>query len=317
MAFDLVKFNQETHLVMTETIAQQVDKFNAQSNGTIQLIAKPFKGDFDVASSFKAIANLVRHRDVENGQNSISSARLTQHKNVAVKIAAGTPEIIWESAQYTWTMQNPQLAAIKIGEQLGRATVADMLNTAIKCGASAIKGNTALVEGDGTTALDFASLTKGASRFGDRSQAIGAWVMHSGALTNLQLKALGNNERLFTYENVSVLRDPQGRLFIVTDCPDLVDESTKHNILGLTEGGLIISNQGDFRSAITEKTGTENITNTYQAEWSYGASVKGYAWDMTAGGANPNAGALATPTNWKKIASGDKDTAGVLVVAKA
>lgn len=192
-----------------------------------------------------------------------------------------------------------------------------MLNTAIKCGVSAIKGNTALVEGDGTTALDFASLTKGASRFGDRSQAIGAWVMHSGALTNLQLKALGNNERLFTYENVSVLRDPQGRLFIVTDCPDLVDESTKHNILGLTEGGLIVHNQNDFNSVIVPKTGTENITNAYQAEWSYGASVKGYTWDMTAGGANPNAGALATPTNWKKTASSDKDTAGVLVVAKA
>lgn len=316
MAFDLVKFNQETHLVMTETIAQQVDLFNAQSNGTIQLVAKPFQGDFDVASSFKAIGGISRHRDVENGQNTISSVRLTQHKNVAVKIAAGTPEILWEAAQYNWTMQNPQLAAIKIGEQLGRATIADMLNTSIKCGVAALKNNTAVVEGDGTAALDFASLTKGASRFGDRSQAIGAWVMHSGALTNLQLKALGNNERLFTYENVSVLRDPQGRLFIITDCPDLVD-SDKHNILGLTEGGLVINNQNDFNSVIVPKTGKENITNAYQAEWSYAASVKGYTWDMTAGGANPNAGALATPTNWKKTASSDKDTAGVLVVAKA
>ena len=317
MAFDLVKFNQETHLVMTETIAQQVDLFNAQSNGAIQLIAKSFKGDFDVASSFKAIANLVRHRDVENGQNSIASARLTQHKNAAVKVAAGTPEILWEAAQYNWTMQNPQLAAIKIGEQLGRATVADMLNTSIKCGVSALKGNTAVVEGNGSAALDFASLTKGAGLFGDRSQAIAAWVMHSGALTNLQLKALGNNERLFTYETVSVLRDPQGRLFIITDCPDLVDSSTKHNIMGLTEGGLVINNQNDFNSVIVAKTGKENITNAYQAEWSYAASVKGYTWDMTAGGANPNAGALATPTNWKKTASSDKDTAGVLVVAKA
>ena len=317
MAFDLAKFNQETHLVMTETIAKQVDLFNAQSNGTIQLVAKPFKGDFDVASSFKAIANLVRHRDVNNGQNSIASARLTQHQNAAVKVAAGTPEILWEAAQYNWTMQNPQLAAIKIGEQLGRASFADMLNTAIKCGVSAIKGNTAVVEGDGSAALDFASLTKGAGRFGDRSQAIGAWVMHSGALTNLQLKALGNNEKLFTYETVSVLRDPQGRLFIITDCPDLVDGNTKHNIMGLTEGGLIINNQNDFNSAIVAKTGTENITNAYQAEWSYAASVKGYTWDMTAGGANPNAGALETPTNWKKTATSDKDTAGVLVVAKA
>ena len=317
MAFDLVKFNQETHLVMTETIAQQVDLFNAQSNGTIQLVAKPFKGDFDVVSSFKAITNLVRHRDVNNGQNIIASARLTQHKNAAVKVAAGTPEILWEAAQYNWTMQNPQLAAIKIGEQLGRASFADMLNTAIKCGVSALKGNTAVVEGDGSAALDFASLTKGAGRFGDRSQAIGAWVMHSGALTNLQLKALGNNEKLFTYETVSVLRDPQGRLFIITDCPDLVGGSTMHNIMGLTEGGLIINNQNDFNSVIVAKTGTENITNAYQAEWSYAASVKGYTWDMTAGGANPNAGALATPTNWKKTATSDKDTAGVLVVAKA
>lgn len=315
MTFDLVKFNQETHTVMTEVIAQQVELFNAQSGGTIQMLAKPFQGDFDTSSMFKAIAGLVRHRDVENGQNAISSARLTQHKNVAVKIATGTPEVLWEPAHYQWTLQNPQLAAIKIGEQLGRATIADMLNTAIKCGVCAIKGNTAVIEGDGTKPLDFATLTRGASLFGDRSGAISAWVMHSGALTKLQLNALVNNERLFTYDNVSVLRDPQGRLFIVTDCPDLVDGG-KHNILGLTEGGIIINNQNDFNSVIVPKTGKENITNAYQAEWSYSASVKGYTWDTTAGGANPNAGALATPTNWKKTASSDKDTAGVLVIAK-
>ncbi|MFB6349476.1 major capsid protein [Moraxella sp. ZJ142] len=313
MAFDTIKFNNDTYTVLTETVAQQVDKFNQQSNGAIQLVARPFRGDFDTQAAFKFIANLVRHRDIENGQNTISSARLTQHKNVAVKVAAGTPEMLWESAHYRWVLQNPEEAAIIIGEQLGRATIADMLNTAIKCGVAAIKGNTKAVETADN--LDFAALTKGASRFGDRSGSIAAWVMHSGALTQLQLKALGNNERLFSYDNVSVLRDPHGRVFVVTDAPDLaVDNSgIKYNVLGLTEGGIIVNNQADFNSVIVPKTGFENITNAYQAEWSYAASVKGYTWDTAAGGSNPNSGALATQSNWKQTATSIKDTAGVLV----
>lgn len=315
MAFDLEKFNRQTWTMATETIAQEVDKFNAQSNNVIQLVAKPFSGDFDIEASFKAIGSLVRHRDVNNGTNPISSARLTQHKNAAVKIAAGTPEILWEAAQYAWVQQDQANAAVVIGEQLGKALMADMLNTAIKAGVSAIKGNTEALENATTSKLDFVALTKGASRFGDRSSAIGAWVMHSGALTNLHLNALGNTERLFTYDTVNVYRDAFGRVIIVTDSPDLTydDSGVRYNTLGLTEGGIIVSNQNDFNSVIVNKTGAENITYAYQAEWSYGASVKGYSWDTATGGANPNAGTLATPTNWKKTATSIKDTAGVLV----
>lgn len=311
MPFDLEKFSKHTYLTATERVAQQVDLFNAKSNGVIQLIAKPFDGDFDIKASFKAIQGLVRHRDVENGQNKISSARLTQHKDVAVKTAVGTPEVLWESAQYTWTMQNPELAAITIGEQLGDGMMAHMLNTAIKAGVSALSSNTSVVE-KSSSAINFTTLTKGASRFGDRSSAILAWVLHSGALTQLQLNALNNNERLFSYGTVNVLRDPMGRIFIVTDSPDLMSSGNYHT-LGLTESGLVINNQDDFNSVITPKSGTENITYAYQSEWSQAVSVKGYSWKQVEGGSNPNAGALATPTNWEKVASSDKDTAGVLL----
>lgn len=318
MAFDLEKFNRQTWTVATETIAQEVEKFNANSNGVIQLQAKPFEGDFDIEASFKVLGSLVRHRDVENGTNSISSTRLNQHKNVAVKVAAGTPEILWEPGQYAWVQKDQATAAVVIGEQLAKGLLADMLNTAIKCGVAALKGNNKAVQDAKAKPLDFTALTKGASRFGDRSSSIAAWVMHSGALTQLHLNALNNSERLFTYDNVNVLRDTFGRLLIVTDSPDLTfDDSGMHyNTLGLTQGGIIVGTQNDFNSVIVQKTGTENITSAYQAEWSYSASVKGYAWDMSSGGANPNAGALATQSNWKQVATDIKDTAGVLVQSK-
>lgn len=315
MAFDLTKFNKETYTVLTETVAQNVAALNEQSGGAIQLIAKPFRGDFDVEASFKAMAGLVRRRDVNNGQNAISSARLQHHNKTAVKVASGTPEILWESAQYKWVQQDPSLAAITIGEQLAKATVADMLNAGIRCGVAAIKSNTAVVSDATSAVIDFKAMTKAAQLFGDRSSAIRAWVMHSGAVTGLYLNALSNNERLFTYENVVVYRDPFGRVIIVTDSNDLTfDKSgTRYNTLGLTEGGITVSSQNDFNSVIVPKTGKENITNAYQAEWSYGVSVKGYGWKVSSGGSNPNDTALATSTNWEKVATSHKDTAGVLL----
>ncbi|OOR86641.1 hypothetical protein B0181_11625 [Moraxella caviae] len=313
--FDLEKFNKQTYTVMTETIDQEVQVFNAQSGGTIELVAKPFQGDFDINASFKLIAGLVRHRDVNNGTNAINQKRLEQIKDVGVKIAAGTDEIVWESAQYRWIMQNPELAAVKIGEQLAKGQIANMLNSGIKSAVSAIRGNTDVTLDKGEQALDYALLTQAGALFGDRSNAIKAWILHSGALTKLQLKALANSERLFTYDSVAVFRDPFGRVFVVTDSPDLVD-TNKFNVLGLTEGGVVIANQNDFDGITTHATGKENIQRTYQAEWSYGVSVKGYAWDIAAGGANPNAATLATPTNWKKTATSNKDTAGVLLITQ-
>ncbi|RKL58094.1 major capsid protein, partial [Acinetobacter baumannii] len=63
-------------------------------------------------------------------------------------------------------------------------------------------------------------------------------------------------------------------------------------------------------------TGGENLKYTYQAEWTYGVGVKGYAWDMANGGKSPNDASIGTPTNWDLIASSIKDTAGVLVKSK-
>ena len=73
---------------------------------------------------------------------------------------------------------------------------------------------------------------------------------------------------------------------------------------------------GDFHAILQDTAGGENIKTTYQAEWTYNVGLKGYAWDIAAGGKSPTDVALGTSTNWDKVATSNKDTAGVLVKTK-
>ncbi|MBF7685947.1 hypothetical protein I2F17_08975 [Acinetobacter sp. B10A] len=318
MPFDLQVFNKQTYTAMTETIAQDIDKFNESSQGSIVLLNKPTNGDFDIEASFKNISGLVRRRNAY-GDGTVQAKKLEQLLNVAVKVAAGTPPIEYEKQQYLWVQQNPELAALMIGEQLAKAKLGDMLNAGLSGAASAIGGNTNAVEGDGTSDPSFRLLNKGASRMGDRSGALRSWILHSTTMHNLFDNALTNTEKLFSYDGINVVRDPFGRVFVVTDSPALsttANANTYYNTLGLVEGALVISDNQDFNAELVPTTGGENLKYTYQAEWSYNVGVKGYAWDQANGGKSPSDAAIATPTNWDLTASSIKDTAGVLVKSK-
>lgn len=311
MPFDLQVFNQQTYTVMTETTDQDVKKFNEASGGAIVLFNKPFSGDFDIKTAFQSIAGLVRRRNA-HGSGAVQAVQLKEMLDVAVKVAAGTAPTEWQAQQYNWTLRNPELAAITLGEQLAKARLADMLNTGIAAGVAAISGNAAMVHDASSAPPNFNVLNSGAAKMGDRSSSLKAWVLHSTAMHNLYGNALTNANQLFTYDGVNVLRDPMGRLFVVTDAPALFASSTYHT-LGLVENAIAVNDNNDFNAVLENKTGDENIKSVYQAEWSFGVAVKGYAWDMAVGGKSPTDAAIGTPTNWKKNATSNKDTAGVLI----
>ncbi|HDL4941388.1 TPA: hypothetical protein PXA30_002367 [Mannheimia haemolytica] len=315
MAFDLQVFNKQTQLALTETVDQAIEKFNAASGGAIILQNKPAEGDFDIRASFKGIAGLVRRRNVY-GTGTVDAKRLEQLLDVAVKVAAGTAPIEYQPSQYKWILLNPELAAIEIGTQLAKARVADMLNTAIAGTVAAISGNTAMTLDEKTAAPTFRILNKGAAKMGDRAGSLKAWVLHSTTLHGLYDNALTNAENLFKYENVNVIRDPFGRVFVVTDSPALMASDGTFNTLGLVENAVVVSGNNDFDSVLVPKTGGENLSAVYQAEWTYNLGILGYKWDMTAGGKSPNDTALGTPTNWDKSVTSNKDTASVLVKTK-
>ena len=311
MSFDLQVFNKQTYTVMTEVADQDVAKFNEASGGAIALFNKPFSGDFNIQSAFKAIGGLVRRRNAY-GSGSVNAVRLQEMLNVAVKIAVGTAPVEFEQQQYDWTLRNPELAAVQIGTQLAKARLADMLNAGVAAGVAAISGNSSMVHDASSSAPTFDVLNSGAAKMGDRSGSLKAWVVHSATMHKLYSNALTNAERLFAYEGVNVIRDPFGRVFVITDSPALSSDSVYHT-LGLVDNAIVVNDNNDFRAVLDDKTGEENLKTVYQAEWTFGVSVKGYAWDMANGGKSPTDAAIATPTNWDKVATSNKDTAGVLV----
>ena len=311
MAFDLQVFNKQTYTVMTEVADQDVAQFNEASGGAIVLLNQPFSGDFNIQSAFKTIAGLVRRRNAY-GSGNVSAVRLQEMLNVAVKIAAGTPPVEFERQQYDWTLRNPELAAIQIGTQLAKARLADMLNAGLSAAVAAISGNAAMVHDDSNTTPTFDVLNLGAAKMGDRSGSLKAWVLHSATMHKLYSHALNTAERLFSYDGVNVVRDPFGRVFVITDAPALSSSAVYHT-LGLVENAIVVNDNNDFRAVLENKTGEENVQSVYQVEWTFGAAVKGYAWDMASGGKSPTDVAIATPSNWDKVATSNKDTAGVLI----
>lgn len=325
MTWDLVKFNSQVYTSMSETVDQQVQLFNEQSNGAIVLAPSASNmGDFALEASFKLISGLVRRRDVNNGTDPVSPARLQQLKTASVKVAAGTPPIVFEPAQYRWILQDPELAAVTIGEQLAAAMIQDELNVAIRGLVAAMSGNAQVVN-DITAAESktptLASLTATAAKFGDRSGSIAAWVMHSKTMNDIWQNALANGEKLFEFGSVAVRADQFGRLYIMTDSPALYVPATegesatsaKYYTLGLAQQAALVEPNNDFDAVMVNDTGKQNIQRTYQAEWSYNLGILGYTWDTNAGGPSPTDAALGTSSNWQKVVTSNKDTAGVLL----
>lgn len=313
---NLQVFNQFTRTTALELLAQQIALFNAASGGTIVLRGSANKGDFSDETFYQRIVGLVRRRDAY-GSGAVTAKSLVELLKSSVKVAAGTPPVNIDPGWWNWIGENPEIAGAQYGKQLGEEMLADMLNTAIKAYVAAVSNVGASVVYDGTAGKPTLNvLNRGAQLFGDRSSAIAAWIMHSTSWHDLVDAALTNTAQLFQFGTVSIQRDALGRPYIVTDAPDLFDATPtpdNYRILGLTQGAIVVEQNPDYTENIETKNGTENITRTIQSEWSYNLGLKGYTWDKDNGGASPTNAALGTGSNWDKVATSHKDTAGVLV----
>lgn len=319
---DMKVFNDFLYESITETIDQQVALFNAASAGTIVLTSKRNVGDFSQKASFKAISGLIRRRD-SYGTGSVSAVALQMLQTSSVKVAGGTPPISFEPQQFTWIQENPELAAVVIGQQFAEGLLQDYLNSGLAAARSAFVnvGSTALytVPSNGKTTLN--ALNRGAQKFGDRAQAIQAWVMHSTPQHDMFDAALTNTTQLFSFGTVQVREDGFGRRYVVTDSPSLAITSgspavTDYYTLGLVQNAIVVEDNNDFFANMETSNGTENIQRTWQAEYTFNLSMKGYTWDTTSGGKSPTDSEIATGTNWDKTASSLKDTAGVAVKSR-
>lgn len=318
---DLAVYSEYAYSAFSETLRQQVDLFNAATGGAVMLQSAAHQGDFsDVAFFAKVTGGLVRRRNAY-GSGTVAEKVLKHLVDTSVKVAAGTPPVRLDPGQFRWIQQNPEVAGAAMGQQLAVDTMADMLNVGLGSVYSALSQVSDVVY-DATANTDAAdklptwnNLNNGQAKFGDQSSQIAAWIMHSTPMHKLYGSNLTNGERLFTYGTVNVVRDPFGKLLVMTDSPNLFAAGTPnvYHILGLVPGAVMIGQNNDFDANEETKNGDENIIRTYQAEWSYNIGVKGFAWDKANGGKSPTDAALFTSTNWDKYATSHKDLAGVVV----
>lgn len=311
---DLAVFQEYAQTTMSEMQDQNIDGFNAAVRGGLILTSGAHEGDFSTTAMWAKISGLVRRRNAY-GSGAQSLKTLNQLVQTSVKVAAGTPPIEINPGMLKWIQKSPEEAGVVIGRQMAEDSVQDMLNVAILVYVTSMAGITTNVY-DGTAGnASLESLNSGAAKFGDRSQDLVCWLMHSKSAFDIYGQALANANRLFEFGTVQVITDGFGRPIVMTDSPNLITSGTPdtYHTLGLSAGAVVIEQGNEFTDNIETKNGDENILRTYQAEWAYQVGMKGITWDTASGGKSPNDAALGTAANWDVFATSHKDLPGVLV----
>ena len=316
---DMKVFSEYITRATIETLDQDIEKFNAASGGTIVLNSKGIDGDFMQESFFKGIHSAQRRVDRYAANAAATATALKQEQDNAVKVAGGFGPVVFEPSQMTWILKDPSNAIEVISRNMSEALISDMLNTAISALVGAIGNNAGAVNDvSASVGINQANLNNAYAKFGDRSSAITANIMRGAVFHKLIGQNIANAAQLFKAENVLVV-EILGRRVVVTDAPALYKAGTpnKDYVLALTAGAAVVSNAGDLITNIQTNNGKERIETTYQADYTFGLSLKGYSWDMASGGKSPDNAKLGTGTNWDKVVASDKDTAGVLLVGDA
>jgi hypothetical protein len=319
-ASDMKVYHEEFQSGMVEKVAQYLAIFNEGTRGAIRLIPRALKGDYSKAAFFKDVSSLVSRRDT----TSVSAATdlaMTQDEVISVKLNRKVGPV----AQTLDAIKKANLteaeASRVFGQLAGERKIKDMIAAALNAGYAAIAGTTALVSDVSVTTgtkilLTPSSLNTTLALFGDAANDIVCWVAHSkpnfdviGGLV------AGTTTGLADVATIQgALPGYLGRPVIVTDAAPLTftDTFVKYRTLGLVRDAIVVEESEDESFATEIVTGLENLVRRWQSEHAFNVSVKGYKWDTANGGANPNDTALTTSSNWDKVASDNKLTAGVM-----
>lgn len=312
-------FNEYLKRTTIETLAQDVEKFNASSAGAIRLTTQGIDGDFLQESFWAGLHGAQRRVDRYAANGAQASTPLAQKQYDSVKIAGGFGPILWEPSQLSWIQKNPEEALEVISRNLSEAIMSDQLNTAISALAAAI-GNQPAATNDvsATAGVTYVAINNAHALFGDASQRLVAQVMTGAMYHKLVGQNLANAERLFQFSGVQVV-DILGKAVIITDAPALYEAGTpnKQKVLSLADGAAVVMDGSDLITNIETSNGKERIETTMQADYTFGLGLKGYTWDTANGGKSPTNAELSTGTNWDLVANSIKASAGVITIGDA
>ena len=302
-----------------EKLGQQIEKFNAASNNTLQLSSDGFSGDFFERSFYNSLAASRRRVDRYAANGNVSATALAQSKAVEVKVAGGFGPIIFEPSQMAWISSNPAEALNVISNSMTEAILQDQINSAIAALVAAIS-NQAAAKNDvsGSSAVTQIALNNTDAKFGDSSSLLVARIMRGATYHKLIGQNLVNASTLFNSGNVTVV-DILGKPIIVTDAPALYVAGTpnKEIVLTLVSGAIVIGGTSDLITNVATTNGKERIETTFQGDYTFTMKMLGYSWDTANGGKSPTDAEIATGTNWDLFVTDIKHSAGVITIGSA
>jgi hypothetical protein len=323
LASDFKVYQEQFFGGMTETLQQAADVMNEVSRGAIAMTTERMKGDYEQESFFKSLSTLVSRQDITSTA-AATALKLTQGEKVGVKLHRKIGPVEVTRKAFLQIGEDPELASFILGQQTAQAAAENMLNAGLLAARVALV-NVAAVLNDVTGATvkttTHKNLINTLRKFGDKQGRIVAWVMHSTNWFDLGIDGVDNQIDSIAADIIRVLDVPgMGRPLIVTDSPSLIataDTPDSYFVLGLTPMGLELIFTEDQYITTEEVTGGEQIINRIQGEYAFNASVKGFAWDIANGGANPTDSALGTASNWDQVVTSEKDLAGVVLKCQA
>ena len=315
---DFKIYNDQYYGGYFEVQQQNVDAFNAASNGAITLVTQEMIGDFEQESFIKRLTGTAQRRDITSVA-AVADNKMQMGEFTSVKLNRRHGPIAQTADAFKKIGEDPEEMSFIIGQSAGADESAEQLNTAIAAVAASITG-IAAVGVDVDVAISHQHLATARGKFGDQFSRLRLWVMHSKIFHSIVGTQLGMN--LDSVAGVTIYEGTIATLglpTLVTDSPSLVVVNgggagvDEYLTLGLVDDAIAVTESEDRELIFEKLSGFENIMYRYQAEFAYSLRIKGMAWDTSAGGVNPTAAAVATPANWLNVTSDNKMLPGVWI----
>lgn len=314
------------HSGLVETLTQNTDAFNAASANAIRLVTQLRQGDFHQESFFKNVSGLVNRRIVNASpaNAAVAASAVPGSELVSVKVNRRIGPVDQTLDSFKKMGQNPDFEVLSflLGEQIAKAMQVEQLDTGLRAVVAAIVAQASLLtngEASPPTTLDTLDLVNGLANFGDAADRVSMWVMHSKVYYDLVKDQITRNiDGLSNFNVASATPVTLNRPVLITDSSALVSQvdsplRNQYTTLGLVQNAVVLedSEAPTFHNEIV--TGQQNLVTRLQGEFAYNVSCKGFAYDVTNGGVNPDDTAIGTGTNWDSVMDSVKDLAGVAI----
>lgn len=318
---DFIIYDEQVQAGMYEGVSQSLNIFNAASAGTIRLSSKSHKGNYAKEALFQMISNLISRRDPES-TSTVDYVKPTQAELIGVKTKGRIGPIKFTEDEIRAIEMSYDEFSFILGLQIGQAKAQDLVNMAIAAVEAALQGQSDLNYSAlslSVKTLRTIYLSNAMAKMGDRGQTIAAWVMHSKQYYDLvgdQIaeQLTGMSDRIVYGGTPATL----GRPVVISDDPALINDvasTDTYQVLGLVPGAVSVEESEQSMLAHNIVTGEHNLSHVLQGEYATTVKLKGMKWN-TASGAAPSNAALATPSNWVKVAASLKDLPGVRIAVQ-